>query len=753
MPCPSRDELSACLLGKIPDVRAAALLDHAESCPLCSALVASLDQNTDLITDTLRRRNQLGDVVPECERMMDRAEGYVQADYVDNQTETRQHLLQGTRVRDYELIRPIGEGGMGAVFLARHNRLKRDVALKVLSLRRAGDKEAQQRFEQEMTIVGKLQHPGIVRALDAGEHEGVQYLVMELVNGADLRQVVNTLGSVPVSDVCEIGRRVAIALGYAHDQQLIHRDVKPSNIMLSEDGAIKVMDLGLARFTDQHLSITSTKQAMGSLDFMAPEQLRAEDVDHRADIYGLACTLHFLLTGEPPEKRRTASLMVARTPKLESVRNLLPPPLSKLLQQMLAHDPAKRCSSFSHIADQLAPFCSQADLRQLAVKATSVGIAELAAAPEEITSTMDENGSAGPLSRRLWIVAALLVGLVAGLPLGWLLFRPRRGDVAPMRELTSLPCVSSSIDPTREIPLFQIHDAAVRSAAYCEATGQLICGSDDASVSIRDLPNQRRITRICKFDSPVRKIKLGLDVPSVVCLDDLGTLMLIRLPDGETLWHVPAVKSRHRTDFQPLPNNRCAVRYDDSTIELVSMKDGAPVEAQAEDAAGAFPASDTADQLVEGLLVRGEPIYRAAADETDRSICVLDGHVARLVDTANLDAEHFVYAEHAAPICTILALVGETLFFSADEAGEIRLWQAPRQPRSDMLLSCATKVDSSELTFAIHRQRLWSRLQFSDSPETTKYDDPSDEIRIETELERNGRRHVLEYRINASDNS
>ena len=125
-----------------------------------------------------------------------------------------------------------------------------------------------------MAIVGKLQHPGIVRALDAGEHEGVQYLVMELINGADLRQIVDVLGPIPLSDACEITRLAATALHYAHEQNLIHRDVKPSNIMLQQNGEVKVMDLGLARFTDQHRSLTSTQQAMGSLDFMAPEQLR-----------------------------------------------------------------------------------------------------------------------------------------------------------------------------------------------------------------------------------------------------------------------------------------------------------------------------------------------------------------------------------------------------------------------------------------------------------------------------------------------
>lgn len=749
MPCPTKSDLNLCLQGKLAEARAEGMLEHAEHCEICSSIIAELDAQaaaeSDRVTDVLRRQSDF-DVTDGCERMMNRAEIYVQGDYAQEEPLPKRHLLEGKRVRDYEIIRPIGEGGMGAVFLARHSRLNRDVALKVLSLRRSGDREAQQRFELEMAIVGKLQHPGIVRALDAGEHEGVQYLVMELVEGADLRQIVDTLGPVDVADACEICRQAAVALDYAHRQKLIHRDVKPSNIMLTRHSVVKVMDLGLARFTDQNRSLTSTQQAIGSLDFMAPEQLRADAIDHRADVYALGCTLHYLLMGEPPEKRRTASLMVSRTPRLDSLRGVLPPPLTRLIQKMLAADPGKRTGSFQDVAEQLEPFCASANLGELAQTTTTLAEPGTSSSSGEITSKI-EKLEAQSRSRRNWLLAAgsLLACAAVGAAIYWG-FGP---TTPPPLELGSLPSVSSHIEPTREIPLFQIHDSAVRCTVFCEATSQLVCGSDDASITIRDLPNQQRTIRKCEFERPILQLAKSESSSRVAFLDDAGMIGMLTLPDGNTVWMSHAGEEGPKAIRLEYAEDVLAVELSDGTFVALDASTGDRA-IEVESVVGETERLDLPPETDwRRLRDGGEPLSAGDVTVASGLVCVRNGNLLRLFDGKNLEQQHYIYAEHTAPICSIETLADDTLILTADEGGEIRLWHAPGKVRSDMLLTCATRVDSAELTFQIHRQQRWTRGDFSTSPEEVKLDDPGGEMKIETQIERDGRRHVLEYRINA----
>ena len=536
MTCPSKTELADCLLGKLPNSRTEQLLHHAAECEACGRWMEAADDNTDGLIESLRVDHKTTiDSSVHCDRMIQRAEDLVPSNSTDVQpVEAKGHLLEGTRVRDYEIMHPIGEGGMGAVFLARHVRLNRPVAIKVLSLGRQRNSEAQQRFEQEMQIVGQLQHSGIVQALDAGEDHGIQYLVMEVIDGADLRRLVRLVGPLDLADACEITFQVAKALQYAHSRNLVHRDIKPSNIMLSREGIVKVMDLGIAKFTDQQQALTSTQQALGSLDFMAPEQLQAQQTDKRADIFALGCTLYFLLTGEPPERRRTASLLVSKSPKLDGLRHTLPPPLTRLLQHMLLADPTERCESMANVADRIKPFCGSADLQQLATKSAGFVRQEEQGQVESPTSEVP----AKPVRRRRFrtkvvaATAALLVLFVA-------LFLSQMSQLFRQPQLlASLPSVSSNVEPIREIPLFQVHEAAIRCAAFCEETSQLIMGSDDHSISIRDLPNQRRISCLVASDAPIIDLAVAHHANRFVAVSGNGQILAFELPSGELAWSV-----------------------------------------------------------------------------------------------------------------------------------------------------------------------------------------------------------------------
>ncbi len=282
---------------------------------------------------------------------------------------------------EYELLEKLGEGGMGAVYKARHTKLKRMVALKVLPKGRREDDRAIARFEREMEAVGRLDHPHIVRAMDAREVEGTRFLVMEYVEGLDLGKVVRRLGPLSVADACELVRQAALGLQSAHEHGLVHRDVKPSNLMLTQGGQIKLLDLGLARFQSEPPDgeeMTRTGQALGTLDYMAPEQISdTHSIDIRADIYALGCTLYRLLSGQAPfsgpeyENRfeKMEGHLRKPVPPIGQFRSDVPPELAAVVERMLAKDPAGRFSTPAAVADAVGPFASGSDLPALLVRA------------------------------------------------------------------------------------------------------------------------------------------------------------------------------------------------------------------------------------------------------------------------------------------------------------------------------------------------------------------------------------------------
>jgi CheY-like chemotaxis protein len=280
----------------------------------------------------------------------------------------------GMQLGQYRILGHLGQGGMGTVYKARHVLLSRVVALKVLRPEHTRDRGAVARFRGEMRAAGRLAHPHIVQALDARKVKGMHFLVMEFVDGIDLARMVAQLGPLPVLAACEIARQAALGLQHAHALGLVHRDVKPANLMLTQPGHAKLLDLGLALLRDDR-SLAEERPGeylVGTADYLAPEQIvGGRTVDGRTDLYSLGCTLYELLTGLPPFARFASVAQKLRAhvqtpaPAIRRVRREVPRGVAAVLGRLLAKEPAGRFESAAECAAALEPFAEGADMAGL----------------------------------------------------------------------------------------------------------------------------------------------------------------------------------------------------------------------------------------------------------------------------------------------------------------------------------------------------------------------------------------------------
>ncbi len=274
----------------------------------------------------------------------------------------------------YRVLALLGQGGMGAVYKAEHRRMERIVALKVIRPGFIDNAAAVQRFQQEVKAAARLHHPHIVAAYDADEAGGLHFLVMEYVEGQSLADYLRERGPPPVAEACDYARQAALGLQHAHEQGMVHRDVKPHNLMRTPDGQIKILDFGLARLGrvveptavlpdgDSAVSqLTHAGMVMGTADYIAPEQADdAHKADGRADVYSLGCTLYHLLTGSVPypggsvlDKLRHHA--AGRPPAPAALRRDLPPALAAVVLKLMAPAPAARYQTAAEAARRWRP--------------------------------------------------------------------------------------------------------------------------------------------------------------------------------------------------------------------------------------------------------------------------------------------------------------------------------------------------------------------------------------------------------------
>lgn len=263
---------------------------------------------------------------------------------------------------EYDLVRRIGSGGMAVVYLARHRRMNRTVALKAIAPGSSERGVLLQRFAREVEITARLSHPNTVAALDAREDQGIVYLVTSYLEGGDLGRLVRRTGPLPVADAIRHTRAAAMGLAHAHSRDVIHRDVKPSNLLLDGHGRVCVADWGLARTRGDGPAfsrLTATGIIIGTADYLAPEQAgESASADARADVYSLGCVLFFLLTGRPPFNQgtlwdRIEAHQTSPAPNLRHLRPELPPALTELVAQMLNKRPDDRPASMTAVVEAL----------------------------------------------------------------------------------------------------------------------------------------------------------------------------------------------------------------------------------------------------------------------------------------------------------------------------------------------------------------------------------------------------------------
>jgi serine/threonine protein kinase len=438
--CPPPEKLKSLSLGQLTEEQSDVLVIHLESCEACQNEIAQIDSAEDsLISQLKSSASDADNMGPDnsfetesgCRVAMTRALAAL-ATVEDGSPSLDQaiHSPIPDSIGEYEIVRPLGHGGMGHVYLGKHTKLNRSVAIKFIADHRRWDQTMRERFNSEMRLIGGLKHPNIVGAYDAREVDGIAVLVTEYIDGMTLSEILKRTGSISVDNASKVIAEVCEALEYIESKGLVHRDIKPSNIMVDKDGHVKLLDLGLARIQNSEdtannfaaVDFTATGQAMGTADYVSPEQINdGRNVDIRTDIYGLGCTFYKLLTGNAPfaEQPSVFSKMnahVSKAPASLKTNKRIPAKIANLVDSMLAKEPSSRPQHPAEIAQQLTGYAPASDLKALIAKAETLPIQKSIAPVASATNVSPTKPQPKPsfFSNFPWAIA-LIAAAVAGL--------------------------------------------------------------------------------------------------------------------------------------------------------------------------------------------------------------------------------------------------------------------------------------------------------------------------------------------------
>ncbi|MFM7168771.1 MAG: protein kinase domain-containing protein [Planctomycetaceae bacterium] len=363
--CPSEDLLHQYLRGMLSPEDQEATTTHVETCDRCVAVMDGLISENSGLIDLLK-----SSVEPP--------------PHTESRAGLDLQFTPGQRLGEYRILELLGKGSMGEVYRVLQRSKRRMVALKILRGPQSND--AVLRFHRSNRIAEGLQHPNIVQSLKVSEENGIHYLVMELIDGCDVEELLGLLGCLSVSNACEVVRQAAEGLAYGHGRGCVHRDIKPSNLLIDGGGVVKITDYGLALLRpsvlDAGASTTAEGLFLGTPDYSAPEQFdNASEVDGRADVYALGCTLYRLLSGRVPfdlGTHRSLSTKIrdhqqTTPPTLKAIGVDVPPDLETLVQEMLAKNVEQRCQA-GEVANRLKPLSEGAALKELVERCRGVQV-------------------------------------------------------------------------------------------------------------------------------------------------------------------------------------------------------------------------------------------------------------------------------------------------------------------------------------------------------------------------------------------
>ena len=402
--------------------------------------------------------------------------------------------MVGSRIGDFEILAAIGAGGMGSVFKARSVTLDRLVAIKILSVKLSGDRSFVERFLKEARSVARLNHPGIVQIYDFGEADSVFYLVMEYIDGQSVAQMLRGHGTIPAAQSIGLIRQASLALATAHEAGIVHRDVKPENLMLTRTARIKLIDLGLARLVDEDVSMTMTGVTMGTPLYIAPEQIHGKvPVDARADIYSLGATLFHMVTGHPPFPAANGMNVMARhlvdpVPDPRSHVPGLSAGLCRVIGTMMAKAPADRFGDMMSVERELAALAAEPSFEASEADACTVVLGGTFEASRG-SSAPSPSGSMSPASS-------------GGAPSGW--------DSAVLRAIEEQ--LAAEIGPLAKVLVRRTAREVTSLEALCRKLGEQDLGGQRT----RSLPPQlleadsilvRRIQPARKNELHARRIR------------------------------------------------------------------------------------------------------------------------------------------------------------------------------------------------------------------------------------------------------
>lgn len=303
--------------------------------------------------------------------------------------------FKGFTLGPYSLLKLLGAGGMSTVYLAEHKLGGHRRAIKVLPKQRAADRSYLDRFYREGRAAAALNHPNIVRIYDLACEDDIHYMVMEFVEGIDLQELVKRDGPLSVDLALEYLKQAATGLRHAHERKIVHRDVKPSNLLATQDGRIKVLDLGLAlmRDTGESLTLMHNDRVMGTADYLSPEQaIDSHEVDPLADIYSLGCTLHFLLTGKPPFPDGSIAQRIAmhasrEAPLISSLNPACPEAVAQLAHSMMRKKKEDRLQSCRELIHEIRAIQAGLSAESGSVRPTALPKAVPATLPESVANS------------------------------------------------------------------------------------------------------------------------------------------------------------------------------------------------------------------------------------------------------------------------------------------------------------------------------------------------------------------------------